>query len=152
MHIANYLGLVHNSEQQLADAFCTIANHHGDEPDILQICQLLASWSEQHVQQLKPFLDRYSEEKNDEPERLSQTLFQEPRSGSLALLRDLHDLWLLANEVKLCWIVLSQAAQGLQDKELLTTCQQCDEQTQRQIAWLLTRIKQAAPQTLIVVA
>lgn len=152
MHIGNYLGLGHNSEQQLVDAFNAIANHHGDEPDILQICQLLASWSEKHVQQLKPFLDRYSEEKSDEPERLSQTLFQEPRSGSLALLRDLHDLWLLANEVTLCWIVLSQAAQGLRDKELLTTCQQCDEQTQRQIAWLLTRIKQAAPQTLIVAA
>ena len=152
MHIGNYLGLVHNSEQKLAEAFKTIADHHGDEPDIMQICQLLGSWSEKHVEALKPFVDRYSEEKNDEPERLTQTLFEEPREGSLALLRDLHDLWLLANEVQLCWIVLDQAAKALRDKELESTCSQLSSQTKRQINWLLTRIKQAAPQSLVVAA
>jgi hypothetical protein len=45
MHVGNYLELVHTSEQQLADAFLTIAKHHSDEPDILQTCQLIASWS-----------------------------------------------------------------------------------------------------------
>ena len=150
MHVGNYLGLVHNSEQQLADAFEKIANHHGDEPDIYQTCQLLSSWSRQHIQALKPLIDRYSEEKSEEPQRLSQTLFAQPRTGSLALLRDLHDLWLLANEVYLCWIVLSQAAKALRDKELETTCDRLDGQTKQQISWLLTRIKQAAPQTLVV--
>lgn len=150
MHVGNYLGLVHNSEQQLADAFMTIANHHADEPDIYQNCQLLSSWSRQHVQALKPLIDRYSEEKSEEPEKLSKTLFEEPRTGSLALLRDLHDLWLLANEVYLCWIVLSQAAKALRDKELEAACEQFDGQTKQQISWLLTRIKQAAPQTLVV--
>jgi hypothetical protein len=152
MHIGNYLGLVHNSEQKLAEAFKTIAEHHGDEPDIMQICQLLGSWSEKHVEALKPFIDRYLEEKSDEPERLTQTLFEEPREGSLALLRDLHDLWLLANEVQLCWIVLDQAAKALRDQELESTCSQLSSQTKRQITWLFTRIKQAAPQTLVVAA
>lgn len=152
MHVGNYLGLIHSSEQQLADALSTIADHHGDEPDILQTCQLLASWSRQHLELLKPLVDRYSGEKSDEPERLSKTLFEEPRTGSLALLRDLHDLWLLANEVQLCWTVLSQAAQALHDQELLTTCQQCSQETKRQISWLMTRIKQAAPQALVVAA
>jgi hypothetical protein len=152
MHIGNYLGLVHNSEQKLAEAFLTIADHHGDEPDIMQTCQLLGSWSQQHVEALKPFIDRYSEEKSDEPERLTQTLFEEPRSGSLALLRDLHDLWLLANEVQLCWIVLDQAAKALRDQELESTCSQLSSQTKRQITWLFTRIKQAAPQALVVAA
>jgi ferritin-like metal-binding protein YciE len=150
MHIGNYLALIHGSEQQLADALDTIAAHHGDEPDILQTCQLLATWSHLHLELLKPIVDRYSEDKNDEPERLSQTLFDEPRSGSLALLRDLHDLWLLAHEVQLCWTVLAQAAQALHDRELLATCQQCSVDTKRQISWLMTRIKQAAPQALVV--
>lgn len=150
MHLGNYLGLVHHSEQQLADAFETIAQHHGDEPDIYQNCLLLSSWSQQHVQRLKPLIDRYSEKKNEEPERLTKTLFEEPRTGSLALLRDLHDLWLLANEVYLCWIVLLQAARALQDEELETVCQQFNDETQRQISWLMTRIKHASPQTLVV--
>ncbi|MDZ8053381.1 MAG: hypothetical protein RMX68_014265 [Aulosira sp. ZfuVER01] len=152
MHIGNYLGLVHHSEQQLADALMTIANHHQDEPDIEEICQLLSYWSQQHLQALKPMLERYSEEKSEEPERLTQILFEEPRSGSLALLRDLHDLWLLANEVQLCWIVIEQAARALRDEELLTICKQCTEQTKRQLSWLMHRIKQSAPQTLVVAA
>jgi ferritin-like metal-binding protein YciE len=150
MHLGNYLGLVHSSEQQLAQALSMIADHHGDEPDIEQTCQLLACWSDQHVEVLTPLVDRYSEDKSDEPERLSRTLFEEPRTGSLALLRDLHDLWLLAHEVQLCWTVLSQAAQALRDRELLNTCQQCGQDTNRQIAWLMTRIKQSAPQALVV--
>jgi hypothetical protein len=152
MHIGNYLGLVHSSERQLADAFKQVAEHHGDEPDIYQTCMLLCSWFQEHVKALKPFVDRYSEEKNDEPKRLSQSLFEEPRSGSLALLRDLHDLWLLANEVHLCWTVILQAAKALRDIELEDLCQQLDTQTHRQQAWVLTRIKQAAPQILVVAA
>jgi hypothetical protein len=150
MHLANYLGLVHDSEKDLAKAFLKVAKHHRDEPDIFQMCQKLASWSEDHVSNLKKFVDRYSENKSSEPDKLKKTLFSKPRSGSLALVRDLHDLWLLANEVQLCWIVILQAARSLRDKELELACQQFDGQTQKQLSWLLTRIKQAAPQALVV--
>jgi hypothetical protein len=152
MHVGNYLGILHRSEQDLADAFKTIADHHGDEPDVYNMCKLLASWSDEHVQNIKPLVDRYSEEKSDEPDRLKQSLFEQPRSGSLALVRDLHDLWLLANEIHLCYIILLQAARALRDLEMEKICQQFDEQTDRQILWLLTRIKQAAPQALVVAA
>ncbi|MEG3437268.1 hypothetical protein V0288_09070 [Pannus brasiliensis CCIBt3594] len=150
MHIGNYLGLIHQSEKQLADALVAVGEHHKDEPDVYQTCMLLASWSREHVEALRPFIDRYSEDKSDEPERLSQSLFEEPRSGSLALLRDLHDLWLIANEVHLCWTVILQAARALRDSRLEALCQRLDGQTSRQEAWLLTRIKQAAPQILVV--
>ncbi len=73
-----------------------------------------------------------------------------PRQGSLALLRDLHDLWLMANEVQLCWTVLEQAAQALRDEELEQVCQECGKETKRQTSFFLTRIKQAAPQALVV--
>ncbi|MGE5660422.1 MAG: molybdopterin oxidoreductase [Actinomycetota bacterium] len=152
MQVGNYLGLLHNSEQQLANGFLAVANHHGDEPDIYETCQLLASWSQAHVQALQPFINHYSEQKSEEPERLIQSLFAEPRSGSLALLRDLHDLWLLANEVSLCWTVLLQASQALRDRELQAACQELSEQTKRQLDWLWHRIKQAAPQILVVAA
>ena len=152
MHVGNYLGILHRSEQDLADAFKTIAAHHGEEPDVYNMCKLLASWSEEHVEDIKPLVERYCEQKSDEPDRLKQTLFEQPRSGSLALVRDLHDLWLLANEIHLCYIILLQAARALRDLEMEEICQQFDEQTERQILWLLTRIKQAAPQALVVAA
>src|ERR671933_1068626 len=152
MHVGNYLGILHRSEQDLADAFKTIADHHGDEPDVYNMCKFLSSWSEEHVEDIKSLVDRYSEEKSDEPDRLKQTLFEQPRTGSLALVRDLHDLWLLANEIHLCYIILLQAARALRDLEMEKICQQFDEQTERQILWLLTRIKQAAPQALVVAA
>jgi hypothetical protein len=150
MHIGNYLSLVLSSEQELAKAFSQVADHHGDEPDIYQVCQTLSSWSQQHAIDLQPLCERYEATKSQEPERLTQTLFDKPRTGSLALLRDLHDLYLMASEVELCWVVLLQAARGLRDQDLEAQCEGFDKTTKRQLTWLMTRIKQAAPQTLIV--
>src|SRR4051794_27413316 len=133
MHVGNYLGLLENSERELAEALKSVAKHHGDEPDILQTCQMLAGWSEKHRQQLKPFISRYNEKKEDEPDKLKQELFGGPRKGSLALLRDLHDLCLMANEVKLCWTVLLQAGYALRDKELQGLCTELSKQTERQL-------------------
>lgn len=150
MHVGNYLGLVHGSEERLVEALTKVAEHHGDEPDIEETCGLLASWSRGHLKHLKPLVRKYSEHRNAEPANLEQALFHGPRQGSLALLRDLHDLWLLANEVQLCWTVLEQAAQALRDDELEQVCQECGQDTKRQINFFLTRIKQAAPQALVV--
>ena len=137
MHVAEYLGLVHESEQSLADGLRTVANHHRAEPDIVQTCQLLAAWSEAHVAALAPIVARYCEQRDDEPEDLSADLFRGPRTGPMGLIRDLHDLWLLAYEVKLCWTVLNQAAQALRDVELETLCTELTAQTERQAeCWL----------------
>ena len=150
MHVGNYLGLLQASEEQLIDALLAVAKRHSDEPDIFQTCRLAAGWSRDALHSLKPLEARYAEQKNDEPERLNQVIFQGTRSGSLALVRDLHDLWLLANEVQLCLIVLDQAGKALRDQELEEFCLAASGQTKRQLAWLLTRIQQAAPQSLIV--
>jgi hypothetical protein len=152
MHVGNYLGLVDDSERQLAEAFSTVADHHGNEPDIKQMCQLLAGWPRAHRERLAPLIARYGQQQETEPEQLRSDLFGGPRTGALALVRDLHDVWLLANETHLCWTVLRQAAQALRDHELLEACDVCDAATQRELAWLLTRIKQGAPQALIVAA
>ncbi|GHF44039.1 hypothetical protein HNQ07_001902 [Deinococcus metalli] len=150
MHVGNYLGLAHGSEQHLVDALTKVADHHRDEPDITETCQLMASWSRQHLTHLAPLVQKYGERRSAEPAHMEQALFHGPRRGSLALLRDLHDLWLLTNEVQLCWTVLEQAAQALRDDELERVCQECGRDTKRQTAFLLTRIKQAAPQALVV--
>lgn len=150
MHVGNYLGLVHGSEERLVDVLRQVAEHHKDEPDIEETCRLLATWSEKHLSYLKPLVQKYGENKNPEPDNMEKALFHGPRQGSLALLRDLHDLWLMSNQVQLCWTVLEQAAQALRDDELERVCQECGKETGRQTAFFLTRIKQAAPQALVV--
>jgi hypothetical protein len=150
MHVGNYLGLVDTSERQLILALTTVASHHRDEPDVKDTATLLATWSYDHVEILAPLIARYSDQLSEAPEGHNQTLFHGPRTGSLGLLRDLHDLYLLAREVQLAWIVLTQAALALRDGQLEQACQECGRQTERQIRWLRSRIAQAAPQSLVV--
>lgn len=152
MHIGNYIDMVHKSQQDLAKAFRMVAKEHGDEPDVKGICILLANWSDASVQKIKPFGEKYGREKNTEPDRLMSTLFDKPRKGSLGLLRDLQDLWLMTNEGEVSCIILRQAAGALHDKELIEVCNELEQQSKRQSAWLLSRMKSAAPQTLIVAA
>lgn len=147
--IAIYLGLAHKSDEHLAEAFTNVARHHM-EPDIYATCMLMAQWSNGHVDKLKPLVARYREERNKEPDRLRDALFQGPRSGGIGLLRDLTDLWLAASEVHCSYECLVQAAKALRDKELLDVCLSCEHDADRQLAWLRTRIDQAAPQALTV--
>jgi len=150
MLLAHYLGLLHEAERELAEAFREVAEHHGDEPDILSTCRLLAGQCENHAERLRPFADRYGEKEDKEPERLHSELFRGSRNGALGMLRDLHDLYLMARESDLCWTLVGQAAQGARDKELLETVRTCEGETARQLKWLMTRMKQAAPQVLLV--
>jgi hypothetical protein len=66
-----------------------------------------------------------------------------------AVIRDLHDLFLLATEAYLCWMILLQTAQALRDKEFIAACTKLGGETEGQRSWLQTRIKQAAPQALL---
>jgi hypothetical protein len=150
MHLANYLDLVHRAELALANAYREVADAHGDEPDIKSLCHKLASECDRHAAKLKPFVDRYSEEAPEKPERLHSDLFGGTREGGLGLLRDLHDLYLMATEVDISWIVIKQAAQGARDRDLIQTVNDCDKETEIQLRWLETRIKQAAPEALLV--
>jgi hypothetical protein len=150
MHIGNYINMVHKSGEDLSKAFRMVANEHGDEPDVEETCLLLAGWIDGLVEKVKPFTEKYGDEKSKEPDRLMRTLFKEPRKGSMGLLRDLQDLWLMSDEAQVCAIILRQAASGLRDKELIEVCNEIEAMAKRQASWLLTRMKSAATQTLIV--
>lgn len=152
MHIGKYIALVHRTEEDLVGAFKLVAEAHGDEVDVYQTCMLLSSWSEALAAELEPFASRYGEEGDDEPDRLTQTLLKKTRKGSMALLRDLHDLYLIVSEVEVCCTILKQGATGLRDEALMSACELVTLQTKRQRSWLTTRMKSAAPQTLIVAA
>ena len=152
-HLDTYIGLADHSEATLADAFRTIAEGHAHVPDIFHTCELLARFSDDHRRSLEPVIDRYGEQRSgdvEEPERLHAAGLAEARTGEVGLLLDLQDLHVLADLVQTTWTVISQAAQGLRDRELAGVAEQAASDTARQLAWLNTRIKAAAPQTLIV--
>jgi hypothetical protein len=150
VHLANYLGLLRRSELDLANGFRVVADGHSEEHDIYHLCYTLAKQCGAHAEQLKSFVDRYGEEAPEEPERLYHEFFEEIRSGSLGLLRDLHDLYMMANFCDIPWTMIGQAAQGARDRELLEIVNSCERETYDQIKWIQTRMKQAAPQTLLV--
>jgi hypothetical protein len=134
----------------LADAFREVATAHRDEPDVEQLCRQLASQCDRHAELVRPFAARYGAEADDEPERLHNEIFTGVRSGGLGLLRDLHDLYLVATECDLCWTIVRQAARAVRDDDLAAVVATCEGDTAVQMKWLTTRIKQAAPQALVV--
>jgi hypothetical protein len=150
MHLASYLGLLHQSELELAKAFVEVAKAHGHEPDVHVLCLRFAEQGTRHAEALAPFVDRYGEDKPAEPERLHSELFGGTRGGGLGLLRDLHDLYLMATECEVTWALVGQAAQGARDRDLLDTVEGCEGEVAAQLKWLRTRMKQAAPQALVV--
>jgi len=150
MHLAHYLGLLHRAQNTLAVAFRQVASAHADEADILHLCRQQAERCDERADRLRPFADRYAEDAPDEPERLHSELFRGTRTGGIGLLRDLQDLYLMATECDICWTVVGQAAQGLRDTELAATVEDCAAGNAVQLAWLATRMKQAAPQALVV--
>lgn len=152
MQLGHYIGLLHRSEHVLGDAFREVGEAHAAEVDVQQICLKLAGQCDEHARRLDPFVTAYRAEgdTDDEPDRLHGNLFGGTREGPLALLRDLHDLYLLASECDLAWTLVGQGAQGARDEDLLAVVQGCEGETAIQLSWLRTRMKQAAPQALVV--
>lgn len=147
-----YLGLVRDSEEQLADALAAIADRHSAEAEIREGCTNLARWSRGHIEGLQPHIKKYGAPGSPDPGRIRSALFHGARIGGLGALRDLHDLSLLAHQTRLAWTALCQAAKTIHDKELESAAVASGAQTDRQIEWLKTQIKHISPQALTVPA
>ena len=150
MMLQVYLGMLRRAEEQLATSFRTVAEGHVDEPDVYGACRLLAAQCDAHEQALRPVLDRYGERPDDGPDRLHVEAVTTTRTGPLGLLRDLQDLQLLTQMVQTTYALVQQAAFALRDEELLAVIRRCSGETSTQVAWENTRMKQAAPQALVV--
>jgi hypothetical protein len=150
MKLPVYVTLLAESESTLARSYRQVAEAHGDEPDIHFICQTLAGQCEKHRRRLDEVIERIGRAPaDDEPERLHADAIEEARTGPLGVLRDLQDLYLLASLTDVTWTVIKQAAEALVDAHLLEIVEDCQKETSVQLRWLITRMKQAAPQALI---
>lgn len=151
MNLNIYLGMLHKAEQTLSDSFRQVAVGHGAEPDVHFLCHTLANQCDEHGRLLIPLVQRYGEDRSaNEPERLHAEGLSTTRQGPVGLLRDLQDLYLLASLVDVTWTMVKQAGSALRDRDLLDVVSRCDAETAVQLRWLQTRMKQAAPQALIV--
>jgi hypothetical protein len=56
----------------------------------------------------------------------------------------------MARECETAWTLVGQGAQGARDNELLEMVGRSAGETSVQLKWLSTRMKQAAPQALVV--
>ena len=147
MHIEAYVDLLRERERELAGALLALADSHVGEPDVGAASQLLASWSQAHVATLDELRLGLPAGAALEPPPTSAPA--EMHGGSYGLLLDLQGVWLLAQDVHLRWTVLGQVARALRNRELEATCAALGAQTDRQVAWLHTRMVEAAPQALI---
>ena len=151
MYLANYLGLLRQAEADLAGGFRRMAEGHGEEPDIYSLCHTLARQCDGHAERLEPFGQRYGEVPPEEPDRPGPRILEGgARGGGLGLMRDLQDLYVMASFCDISWTMVVQAGQGTRDAELLEVAEACKAETNTQLKWLETRMKQAAPQALIV--
>jgi hypothetical protein len=150
VHLAHYLGLLDRAESDLAAAFRSVAGGHEDEPDVAHQCRRLAGQCDAHAAAVQPFAARYGEDAPGAPDRLHAPPFVGARTGGLGLLRDLHDLYVMACLCEMAWTVVGQAAQGARDDDLGSAVSRCEGETAAQVKWLRTRMKEAAPQALVV--
>lgn len=108
------------------------------------------TWSSENAAAIRLHAARYGERREGEPETLDKALaIGRPQSG-FGLLRDVQDLWLMVNESTVSVAVLIQGARALGDHALEQDLRAVESRNERQRTWLLTRIRQAAPQTLAV--
>jgi len=150
MQLGHYLSLLHRSQCQLQEAFCRVAEAHADDAEVARATRRFAGQCAQHAERIAPFVKSYSDAAGSEPPDLHTDLFNGPRQGALALLRDLHDLYLMAAECDVVWTLIGQAAQGARDRDLLEVVRACEHETEVQMRWSKGQMKQAAPQSLVV--
>lgn len=144
------LGLLKASEEHLADALELIASRHQRDAGIRDMAPKLATWSREHLEQLKPFAGRYKATPSQHPARVRSSLLYGMRAGALGLFEDLQDLSLLVRQAGIHWTSVDQAAMELRDDELMTFSKRALDENEQQAAWLETMIKTKAPQTLTV--
>ncbi|MFK4837226.1 hypothetical protein ACI3KY_15990 [Microbacterium sp. ZW T2_14] len=150
MRLPIYLSLLGHAETTLAEAYLDVAEAHGHEPDIHFLCLTFARQCVDHAQQLVPIVHRLGAAPvDDEPERLHARGLGDTRSGPLGMLRDLHDVYVLAGFVDMTWTIVGQSAHAVRDSELIGVVDACEKQTAAQLVWLQTRMKQSAPQVLV---
>jgi erythromycin esterase-like protein len=158
--IGMLLGQLHDAETDLAAEFREVAQRQAAEHDVFYLCGTLAQQCDEHAREVRSFAQKFDHD-IDEPDdegrianvlsglrrKTSELVGRRPESG-LLLLRDLRQLYLMAEEVNVHWVAVGQVAQAVRDHDLLDQVSLLQKQTLTQVKWLQTRLREATPQVL----
>jgi hypothetical protein len=150
---------LHRAENDLAVELQQVADRHHADADVFHLGHQLAKWSQDHVRALADIGTRYGLELEREPDSASGVastvrevvadLASRRKEPAMLLLADMRKLHKMAAGTSVDWDVLGQAAQALQDRDLLAVTEKCHPQTERQEKWAKTVIKEVAAQALV---
>lgn len=151
-YVKTSIGLARGGERLLEEALLLVANRHERDSEVRDMCKQLAGDVVGHRPVLDGLSQRYGEEADEEPERVRSALFHGTRIGGMGKLRDLQDLAVLGQHVKLAWTSLLPAAGSLHDRQMELDCAKALTDINRQMTWLHSQIEQTARQALTVEA
>jgi hypothetical protein len=162
--LALLLAQLHEAETGLAAEYRAVADRHAAEHDIYYLGHTLATQCDEHAETVRTIGQSFGKDLSPPtwPEALhnvmaivrrksSEVTGRRPEAG-LLLLRDLRQLYLMAEEANIHWLALGLVAEALPDENLLGQVSVLHNQTLTQIKWLKTRIRESCPQILLVSA
>jgi hypothetical protein len=147
-------------EESRSEELRTIAERHATEHDVYHVGHALSERCDRLASGLVPFLQAYGQRVREDDgadglrafaERVRRTtaaLAGRSEKTGLLLLRDLRELFVLAQEAEIDWTIARQGALAARDPDLALTCMTGILETERVTKWLKTRIKESAPQVL----
>ncbi len=160
MKIGLAIQQVRSAESDLAGELERVGERHKTDQEVYHLTRTLADISRRNVEELAHFQERYPISGGTEAgggevgllgrlrEKGSELVGRRPESG-LLLLRDLRELYMMASEASINWVILGQGAQAAKDQELLQVTKECHPDTLRTLKWTNTKIKETSPQVLM---
>jgi hypothetical protein len=157
LHIA--IDDVQRSEMQLAKQLRLLAEDHAAEHDVYHQAHARAQKCVDHVERLKPFVERYQAraidaDDGDSPgvldalRRKTSELLADAEPTGVLLLHDLRDVYVTAQRAEIDWTILKQGASAVHDQDLVAVVSHCQPEADVTGKWLRTRIKAGSAQVL----
>jgi hypothetical protein len=150
---------LHRAENDLVRELLGLADRQKADHEVFHVARDVARWSQEHVRRLADAGRGYDLDLGPEPASAPSLASRVKQKGAeltgrrheaaLALLAGLRHLHQTAAGVSVDWEVLAQAAQAVQDEELLALCQDCHPQTLRQLRWANALVKETAAQIVV---
>ncbi|MDQ1012737.1 hypothetical protein QFZ82_007222 [Streptomyces sp. V4I23] len=159
MRIGLLLRELHHGENALAHHLMVVSERHRMDYEVSYMARDLAGWSHRHIRALAETAPAYGARLDPAGrceispvakirERASE-LAGRHGQAELLMLRDLRKVCTEATGVAADWEMLAQAAQALDDQDLLRLAATCRPDTLRQARWAQAKLKEASPQILL---
>jgi hypothetical protein len=158
--IGQLLNDLHDAETDLAHQYRVVAERQAAEQEVHYLCITMATQADEHAEHVRRVADKFGKQLSEPgAQRLpnvlgglrhkTSELVGRRSEAGLLLLRDLRELFLMAQEANVHWLALGQVAQAIRNHDLLDEVSALHKQTLTQIKWLKTKMKASTPQILV---